>query len=152
MAVAVTWAVVSHWILGVPLDVIIRARRAGSPARDDLMVLFDVHVRRFNMIDDWIGTFVIALTAFVLSALALFGFYYGVELAQGLFLLGFPLTIVGIICQRACRRFAAEPPSSDTLAAELLRLRIVIQIIAAIAVFFTAAYGMYFNLILPMGF
>ena len=97
MAVAVTWAVVSHWILGVPLDVIIRARRAGSPARDDLMVLFDVHVRRFNMIDDWIGTFVIALTAFVLSALALFGFYYGVELAQGLFLLGFPLTIVGII-------------------------------------------------------
>ena len=40
MAVAVTWAVVSHWILGVPLDVIIRARRAGSPARSKVVDVF----------------------------------------------------------------------------------------------------------------
>lgn len=152
LAVAVTWAVVSHWVLGVPFDLVIRARQASPQAMDDLEVLFDTHVRRFNMIDDFVGTPVVALTAFVLAGLAMTGFYYGIEFAQGIFLIGFPLTIVGVICQRACRRYQDSPPAREDLAAELLRLRIFIQIIAMIAVFVTAAYGMYFNLTVPAGF
>ena len=146
MAVAVTWAVVSHWVLGVPFDVILRARKAGPEAMDDLEALFRTHVRRLIWIEDFAGPFVIATTAFALTAIGMAGFYYGMELAQGVFLIGFPVTIVAIITQRACRRFTANPPAREDLARELLRLRIVIQVIAAISIFVTSFYGMYYNL------
>jgi len=35
---------------------------------------------------------------------------------------------------------------------ELLRLRIIIQVVAMIAIFFTAIYGMYYNLSVPDDF
>lgn len=146
LAVAVTWAVVSHWVLGIPLDVIIRARRSAPEAMDDLEALFRTHVRRFVMIEDFAGTPIVAVSAFALTVLAVAGFYYEVEFAQGVFMIGFPLTIVGAICQRACRRYIQDPPDRAHLAAELLRLRIVIQIVAVIAIFVTAFYGMYYNL------
>ncbi len=149
LAVAVTWAVVSHWVLGVPFDLIIRARRATPQALDDLEKLVDFHVRRFIMIEDFAGTPIIALAAFVLTALAVFGFYYDVEIAQGIFLIGFPLTIVGAICQRACHKYQTNPPTREDLPAELLRLRVMIQIVAMIAIFVTAFYGMYYNLSVP---
>lgn len=149
LAVAVTWAVVSHWVLGIPFDLIIRARRATPEAVDDLQILFDFHLRRFLMIEDLVGLPAIALSAFVLTWLAMVGFYYQVEMAQGVFLIGFPLTIVGAICQHACRRYQKNPPPREKLAAELLRLRIIIQLIAMIAIFVTAIYGMYYNLAAP---
>jgi len=152
LAVAVTWAVVSHWVLGIPFDLIIRARRSMPGAVDDLQTLFDFHVRRFIMIEDLAGIPIIALSTFVLTGLAMTGFYYDVEMAQGIFLIGFPLTIVGAICQHACRRYQQHPPAPEDLVKELLRLRIIIQVVAMIAIFFTAIYGMYYNLSVPDDF
>ncbi|MEL6841208.1 MAG: hypothetical protein AAFP85_18130 [Pseudomonadota bacterium] len=152
LAVAVTWAVVSHWVLGVPFDMIIRARRRSSEALDDLEAIVDLHVRRFIMIDDMAGTPIVGLFAFVLTVLAIAGFYYEVEFAQGVFLIGFPLCIVGAVCQHACRKYQRDPPGRENLVAELMRLRIIIQVIAMIAIFVTAFYGMYYTLSVPEGF
>lgn len=151
-AVAVTWAVVSHWVLGIPLDVIIRARRAKTDALDDLETLVILSVRRLNMIDDLAGIPIVGLSAFLLTFLAIAGFYYGIEIAQGVFLIGFPLAIVAAVCQHACRKYERQPPDRENLVSWLMRLRIVVQIIAMIAIFVTAFYGMYFTLTVPDGF
>lgn len=151
-AVAVTWAVVSSWIMGVPFDMIVRARRNGGDALNDLDALFQIHVRRLILIDDRLGPWIVGLVCFALSGLAMMGFYYQVELAQGILLIGFPLTVVGVISMRHARRCHINPPALENLTADLLKLRIFIQIIGMISIFFTALYGMYFNLSVPVGF
>jgi hypothetical protein len=151
-AVAVTWAVVSHWIMGVPFDMIVRARRTGGDALEDLEALFHIHLRRLILIDDYVGPWVVGLACFALSGLAVMGFYYQVELAQGILMIGFPVAVVGVMSMRHARRCQQNPPIPENLTAELLKLRIFVQIIGMISIFLTALYGMYFNLSVPVGF
>ncbi len=152
LAVAVTWSMVSHWILGVPFDMIYRARRHGGEAAADLEVLVAVNVRRLMNITDVAGLWLMGFAAFVLSALALMGFWYGFELAQGVFCLGLPLTLVALMNIRMSRQFAQKLPKGEALPAALFRMRFWIQVIAMISIFITAMYGMYHNLSLPLGF
>lgn len=152
LAVAVTWSTMSHWILGVPFDMIFRARRYGGEMATDLDALVSINVRRLMTISDLAGAWLVGIAAFILSAVATIGFYYGVELAQGFFCLGLPLCIVGTMSFRLSRQFARQQPSGLELARALLRLRFQIQVIAVISIFVTAMYGMYHNLAVPVGF
>ncbi len=152
LAVAVTWSTVSHWILGVPFDMIYRAKRYGGEAADDLEALLAINVRRLEQITDIAGLWIMGFAAFVLSSVAAMGFYYGLELAQGAFCMMLPLTLVGIMNLRASRRYGVKQPSGEVVARELIRLRFWIQVIAMISIFFTAMYGMYYNLTIPPGF
>lgn len=146
LAVAVTWSTVSHWIIGVPFDIIFRAKRYGGQFADDLDILVGVNVRRLMTINEIAGVWLTGFVFFVLSGLVTMGFYYEFELAQGFFCLVFPLTFVGMMNMRLCRRFAANQPTGAALAQSLLKLRFWIQVIAMISIFFTAMYGMYYNL------
>lgn len=152
LAIAVTWSVVSHWILGVPFDMIFRARRHGGAAADDLEALVAINVRRLNTITNIAGLWMMGFAAFVLSGLCMAGFYYGFELAQGLFCLGLPLCITTAMNLRLSKRFAIKQPTGDALTQIMLRTRFWIQVIAMLSIFVTAMYGMYRNLSLPLGF
>ncbi len=152
LSVAVTWAMVSHWVLGVPFDMVLRARRHGDAAIADLEALVAINVRRLLTITDIAGLWLAGVTAFSLSTLAMMGFWYGFELAQGVFCLAFPLSAVAVMNIRMSRRFAQKQPMGDALPAALLRMRFWIQVIAMISIFVTAMYGMYRNLSLPLGF
>ncbi len=152
LAVAVTWSMVCHWILGVPFDMIYRARRENEDAAADLEAMVAINVRRLTTITDIAGLWIMGFIAFSLSALMMAGFYYGFELAQGLFCLGLPLTVTGLISLAQSRAFAANQPTGPALLAALMRLRLVFQLIAMISIFMTAMYGMYRNLSLPLGF
>lgn len=146
LAVAVTWSTVSHWIIGVPFDMIFRARRYEGDAAGDLDLLVTINVRRLTAISEKAGVWLIGFVAFSLSALVMLGFYYGIELAQGFFCLAFPVTVVGMLNFRLSRRFAVSQPTGAALARALLKLRFWIQVIAMVSIFFTAMYGMYYNL------
>ncbi|WP_342075535.1 hypothetical protein [Yoonia sp. SS1-5] len=152
LAVAVTWSMVSHWILGVPFDMILRARRHGGQTAQDLDMMVAINVRRLLDINDIAGIWIMGFATFILSTLAMIGFYYGFEFAQGLFFLAVPLTIVGMISVRASRDFAADQPTGDALVRALIRLRFWIQSIAMLSIFLTAMYGMYHNLSHPVWF
>lgn len=146
LAVAVTWSTVCHWIIGVPFDLIYRARRDGDQAAADLEMSVDINVRRLMTISDMAGAALTAIAAFVIAALASMGFYYGFELAQGFFLLALPLAIVGMISMRRSRRYAVKRPAGKELAVELMKLRFWLQVLAVGAIFVTAMFGMYHNL------
>ena len=146
LAVAVARSTVSHWIIGVPFDMIIRSKRNDAEAQAALEALVAINVRRLMTINEIAGIWLTGLVFFTLTALVTMGFYYGFELAQGFFCLFFPLTFVGGLNLRMSQRYSVAQPSGETLIRELLRLRFSIQVIAVISIFFTAMYGMYHNL------
>ncbi len=143
---AVVWSSVSHWVLGVPYDLIARAKRHGGQAEQDMMDLVRINVNRMLGIARTAGIILIAFVSFALTSLAVLGFWYRVELAQAIFLIAFPLSIVGAVSLSTSRLIHAADPEGDALFAALNRHRLWTQIIGMIAIFVTAMYGMYQNL------
>ena len=46
IALAVVWSSASHWVLGVPFDMVMRARRVGGQAEADLEDIARINVSR----------------------------------------------------------------------------------------------------------
>ena len=146
MVVAVVWSSVSHWVLGVPYDLIQRAKRHGGQAEQDLEDIVRVNVNRLMHISGAAGSLLTAFLFFLLSILMGLGFFYGVELAQAVFLLALPLGIVGGVSLSSAKGILDKQPTGDDLFAALFRHRLWTQIIGMVAIFITAMYGMYQNL------
>lgn len=144
IALAVVWSASSHYVLGVPYDMISRARRQGGAAEEDLRDLVRVNVNRLIYIASVAGLWLVGLAFFVLTALAVLGFAYGVEFAQAVFLLAFPMSLVFALSVRTAR--AIRDADGAGLHAMLQRHRLHIQIVGMLAIFVTAFWGMYQNL------
>lgn len=146
IALAVLWSTVSHWVLGVPFDMVQRAKRHRGQALTDLEDLVRINVNRILYISETAGLFIIAAGCAVMTALGLLGFVYGVEFAQAVFLLAFPTTIVGFLSLRAARRIRAEGTTGDALFRRLARHRFWTQMIGVVSIFVTALWGMWQNM------
>ncbi|GAB5436880.1 component of SufBCD complex [Falsiruegeria mediterranea] len=146
IALAVVWSSASHWVLGVPFDMVVRARRVGGQAAVDLHDITRVNVNRVLYVTDVSGIWILGFVCFALSTLAVLGFYYWVEFAQALFLIGFPMSLVGLINLSTARRIRREDLQDADLSKRLTRCRIYTQIIGMISIFVTALFGMYQNL------
>ncbi|SDC13079.1 component of SufBCD complex [Ruegeria marina] len=146
IALAVVWSSASHWVLGVPYDMVTRARRVGGQAVQDLNDIARVNVNRMLYIVDVSGIWLLAFSCFILSALAMSGFFYGIEFAQAVFLLAFPLTWVALLNLSTARRIRAGALEGEDLARALGRCRFFTQIIGMVAIFFTSLWGMFQNL------
>jgi len=145
-AVIVSWAVASHWLIGVPFDLLFRARKCAPQDIADLEAIVDVNVRRFTGLTDMAGPWLLGFAMFVLSALCMAGFYYGLELAQGLFILGAPLTLVIGLNIQVAYALRANPVRGRDLVNRLFKMRLWSQVIGMVAIFVTAVYGMYYSL------
>ena len=145
-AVIVSWAVASHWLIGVPFDLLYRARKADPEHIADLEAITDVNVRRFTGLTDMAGPYLLGFVDFVLTTIGMVGFYYGLELGQGLFILAAPLTVILFLNVTVAHDLRRNPLRGPDLVHRLFRLRIWSQAIGMIAIFFTAMYGMWFNL------
>lgn len=145
IALAVVWSASSHYILGVPYDMVTRARRQGGVAEDDLRDLVRVNVNRLLYIASVAGLWLVAIVAFVLTMLALLGFVYAVEFAQALFLLACPMSAVFGLSVRTARRIREADGAG--LHRMLQRHRLAVQLIGMVAIFVTAFWGMYQNLV-----
>lgn len=146
IVVAVVWSTASHWVLGVPFDMIHRARRKGGPSMEDLEQLVAINVRRITYILDVSGTWIVAFTAFILTILAVLGWVYRVEIAQAVFLLAVPMSVVGLSIARTARAQARAPATDEALIARLNRLRFAIRFVGLFAILTTAFWGMWQNL------
>jgi hypothetical protein len=152
IGLAILWSSMSHWVLGVPFDMIHRARRHGGQAETDLADLVRINVNRLLHIAGIAGLPLAGVACFVLTSLALLAFWYDIELAQAVFLIAFPLSIVGVISLASARKIAARAPEGEELRRMLIRHRLWTQIVGMIAIFVTAMWGMIHNLEVPQGF
>lgn len=152
IALAVAWSTASHWILGVPYDLVQRAGRHGGDAQRDLEDLVRVNVNRILYIARVSGLWLLGFAFFMLTSLAILAFWYDIEFAQALFLLGLPMSFVGALSLSTARLIEAEQPLGEALRKRLLRHRVWTQFIGMFAIFVTAMYGMYQNLVVAPGF
>jgi ABC-type multidrug transport system fused ATPase/permease subunit len=83
--------------MGVPYDMVVRARRVGGQLEIDLLDIVRINTNRILYYVEASGMVMLAMACFVFTALATLGFYYWVEFAQAVFLLLFPLVVVTFI-------------------------------------------------------
>ena len=145
IALAVVWSSASHWVLGVPFDMIQRARKTDE-ALADLEEIARVNVKRFLYIGRTSGLWLLGIVCFLLTGLAILAFWYGVEFAQAVFLLAFPMTIVGAMGLSTAQKVESGNIEGEALVRTLLRLRFFIQLVGIASIFVTAMWGMYQNL------
>ncbi len=146
IVLAVMWSSASHFVLGVPFDMIMRARRHGGQAITDVEDLVRINVNRILYIARTAGLWLAGFATFLLTSLGVLGFWYGVEFAQAVVLLFLPMSFLGIRSIVVARRIEAEAPEGEALFRRLLRHRFWTQGIGMVAIFITAMYGMYQNL------
>ncbi len=146
IVLAVAWSSASHWVLGVPFDMVLRARRQGGQAAIDLEHLARINVRRLLAIAQVSGLWLVGAVTFVLSTLLVLGVWYGIEFAQAVLFLAAPMTAVGLLSLSAARGIAEADPDLDELVRRLTRHRFWTQVVGMVAIFVTAMFGMYHNL------
>ncbi|TDE38351.1 component of SufBCD complex [Antarcticimicrobium sediminis] len=146
IALAVAWSSASHWVLGVPYDLVLRARRVGGQAERDLEDITRVNVNRVLYVARVSGPWLMGIGTFLLSSLGILGFFYGVEFAQAVFLLGLPMSGVAALNTATARRIERDQAHGPLLYKRLARCRVYTQMIGMASIFVTALWGMYQNL------
>jgi len=91
-------------VLGVPFDMVQRARRHGEQAQADLEQLVRINCNRLLYIGRVSGLLIMAFVSALVTALTIMGFWYNVEFAQALFFFVFPLSVIGLLSMSTARR------------------------------------------------
>jgi hypothetical protein len=148
IALAVLWSSVSHWVLGVPWDMVLRARKkdASEEAVNDLQDMVRINTNRILYIIGESGLLMAGFAGFILTVLFMLGFFYGMEFAQAVFLLGFPMSLVGLLSLRTARLIRDEGLAGENLFKRMHRHRVITQVIGMISIFVTAMWGMLQNM------
>ncbi|KEJ94740.1 hypothetical protein [Pseudosulfitobacter pseudonitzschiae] len=146
IVLAVMWSTASHWVLGVPFDMVARARKTGGQIEQDLEDLVRINVNRFLYIARLSGLWLLGMVCFVLTTLVLLGWVYDIEFAQAVFLLAFPMSLVGALNLSTARLIERDELSGEGLRRRLTRHRTYTQAIGMLSIFVTAMWGMYQNL------
>jgi hypothetical protein len=144
IVLAILWSTLSHWVLGIPQDMVQRAHHGDETSLRDLHSLAEIHCRRILGLADAMGHAVTAVAAFVVTTLAILGWVYGLEFPQALLLLLMPLLIVTALSIHTARGVVAT--SYEDLPRRLRRHRLWVQLIGTLCIFLTALWGMYVNL------
>lgn len=152
IVLAVVWSTASHWVLGVPFDIIMRAKRQGGEAYDDMEDIVRVNINRLLYIGEVSGMWLLGFLAFVLTGLLTLAIWYQIEMAQAVVLLAVPMTFVGMLSLSTANRIKTENPEGAVLFKRLIRHRFWTQVIGMVSIFITAMFGMYHNLSVVEGF
>ena len=148
IALALVWSQAAHYGLGVPYDLVQRARRLGGQAEVDLEDMVRVNCTRALNIGSISGLWITAIVFFALTGLALLGFVYRIEFAQAVFLILCPLALVGAMSLSMARLIVDRQLTGQDLHRRLTRHRYYIQLVGIVSIFITATWGMYQNLTL----
>lgn len=146
IALAVLWSTTSHWVLGVPFDMVVRARKNGGQEAQDLHDLVGINARRLLFIVRVSGLWLIAIAAFVLTVLVVLGFVYDVEFAQAVFLLLAPMGVVSGLSLSTAQHITVMQMQGEDLYRRLTRHRMTIQVIGMVSIFITSLWGMWQNM------
>jgi hypothetical protein len=146
IALAVLWSTTSHWVLGVPFDMIQRARRHGGQAEADLEAMVGINVRRFLGISRTAAAPLFAVVSFLLSVLFILAIWYRSEFAQAVLFLFVPMVLVGWLSLRTALKIEAGEQSGPALYRRLMLHRRVVQVVGMVAIFVTSLFGMSQNM------
>lgn len=151
IALATVWSMASHYVVGVPYDMVSRASR-NAQAQADLETLVAIRVRRIEYIVRVSGVWLVALVTMALATLATLAIWYNIEFAQALGLIVLPMTVVGALSIRTADRIYSREITGEALRRTLSRHRLAVQVIGMLSVFVTAMWGMFRNLYVgPLG-
>lgn len=147
IALVAVWMSIGHWVLGVPLDMVMRVRRNpdDAAAAEDLLQMTRINAARQVAAIRSGGVLMVGVACFLLSlgaALAI----AGLELAQAAMFLAVPLTLVFLARLRLALRLERAMPDAPSLANALIWHRMLVQVIAMVSIFATAIWGMFHNL------
>lgn len=144
---AVLWSSVSHWVLGVPWDMVQRARREPEgESGQDLRDMVRINVNRILYIASQSGLLLTGFLCFALTVMLVIGFFFGRQFAQALFLLSLPMSLVGLLSLATARKLRRDAPDMEGLFKRLGRHRTITQVIGMISIFITAIWGMWQNM------
>lgn len=153
IVLAVMWSSASHWVLGVPYDIVQRARNQinrgmedADQTTKDLEALIRINTNRLNTVSEIGGFVMLIVLFFMLSSLFTLGFIFWLEFSQALFLLLFPLSAVMFLSVRAALVVRRDQISGVDLINMLARLRLNIQLIGMFSILVTSMWGMYQNI------
>ena len=146
IALGVIWSSASHWVLGVPYDMVYRARREQGQALDDLETIVRINVSRMLHTSRNHGPVLIGVTCFLITVLGLLGFYYASEFAQAVLFLFAPLLALGYLSLHASVKIEAGEGQGDALFRRLFLHRLSVQVLGMVSIFVTSLYGMYVNI------
>lgn len=143
---AILWSSVSHWVIGVPWDMVVRARRREEEQTvEDLHDLVRVNCNRILLISDEVGLTLCGVLCFSLTTLVLLGFYYDNEFSQAVFLLALPMTLLGLLSVRSAQVIRRDGLVGEALYRRLSWHRIITQVLGLVSIFVTAVWGMLQN-------
>lgn len=146
IALAVLWSSASHWLLGVPFDMIQRARRQGGQAEADVEAMVAINMRRILNITRTAAVPMFAVAGFLLTVLAMMAFWFGVEFAQAVFFLFAPMVLVGWLSVHTAVKIEGGEGSGPALYRRLMIYRRLVQVVGMVSIFITSLFGMYQNL------
>ena len=160
------WTAAGRRIAGVPVDVVNAVARPdptvpGDPAAVTLLDWLSLTLPRWQM-SGGSGAVIAGLAAFILTALAVLGFVYELEMAQALVLLILPFALVFVMEIRLAHRLQAVLAEAergapiDQAAAQAARMmrrhRLGFALMSVLAVALSAFHGALWMLRHPFGF
>jgi len=146
IALAVVWSTTSHWVIGVPYDMVQHAARHGGEAETDLEDMVRINSNRLLYVASMSGLWLLGLYAAVFTALLLLGFWYGIEIAQAVFLILAPMSVVAGLNLNSARVIRMRGLSGEALRRRMSRHRVTTQFVGMASIFVTALWGMYQNM------
>ncbi|AUH32053.1 hypothetical protein [Paracoccus tegillarcae] len=162
LALILLWGSSGRAVVGVPTDVVNRARR--DPEGEPGLALLDwltLALPRWRL-GRTEGVVMLGLAAFATTSLAMLGFGYGMELAQAASLLGIPLLILFLMRLRLAQRLQqvmvgahdGSVTPGDAVA-RVLRLIVIHRrlafVLSLLAIGITALWGTVWQLLHPNG-
>ncbi len=134
----VVWTLACYRTLGVPHDMLLRARRLPEvEGRVDLLA--GLAAVRIGGIHDALGVPLAAVAGFVLATVFALGFLSGIETAQAIFVLILPLAVISYSKLRLALAVRRRGMAGPELVLALARRRLVHQFIAIAAMLAAAA-------------
>ncbi|MDO5633021.1 MAG: hypothetical protein Q4G22_14475 [Paracoccus sp. (in: a-proteobacteria)] len=162
LVLVTAWTVSGRAVLGVPLDVLTRARREpDGPAGMLLLDWLSLTLPRWQ-IAPRDGVWLLGAGCFGLTVLAVLGFGYGREMAQALSLLLVPFALLLLMRLRLAWRLmplldaaqrgeiTPEAAAADAMR-QITRHRRWVFVLSVLAVAMTAAWGTLYRLMHPFG-
>ncbi|WP_295046708.1 hypothetical protein [uncultured Paracoccus sp.] len=163
-----TWSLAGRSVIGVPVEILSRARTALAEGKGEAPVVLHLLDWLSLILPRWRlgkreGAAFLAVTGFALTSLAIMGLIYGLELALASFLLLFPFAILFWLRVALARRLiplleAAEQGAQPIpqAAAQAVRRMVVhrrlVTILSMAAVAVTAVLGALWSVVHPYGF
>ncbi len=145
IVLAVVWSSASQWVIGVPFDMISRAKREGGQAQEDLETIVRIKAARLLNIARTSGAWMVGFTSFLFAVLVLLAFAYKIEFAQAVLFLFAPMTLLFYLSLRTASLIEKGENQGTALNRRLMRHRMATQFIGMISILVTSMFGMYQN-------